>query len=105
MFGILRIGVGVVGAVLLAVGLLLLAGGGLFAWSGMQLVVLGVLALVIAFFEKLRYWPGREGGDRSRLRPTDERFIDPTSGERTRVWIDPASGERAYLPEGESPRK
>lgn len=30
-------------------------------------------------------------------RPTGERFVDPTSGERLEVWFHPASGERAYV--------
>jgi hypothetical protein len=101
MFGVLRVGVGIVGGLLLAIGLLLLAGGGIFTWSGIQLVVLGAVAVVIAFFEKLRYGSNRGAADRGRLRPTDERFVDPSTGERTRVWIDPASGEREYLPDAE----
>jgi hypothetical protein len=28
---------------------------------------------------------------------TDERFIDPSSGEPLEVWFDPESGERAYV--------
>ena len=55
MFQVLRVGVGVVGALLLAIGLLILMGGGQLAWSGIQLVVLGAVGLVIALFEKLRY--------------------------------------------------
>jgi hypothetical protein len=91
--------VGIVGGLLLAIGLLLLAGGGIFAWSGIQLVVLGAVGLVIAFFERLRYRPSPDGTEDRGMRPTDERFIDPTSGERTRVWIDPQTGERSYRPE------
>jgi membrane protein DedA with SNARE-associated domain len=99
----LRLVIGAVGAVMLAAGLLLLAAGGVLAWSGIQLLVLGALGVGIALFEQTRYWPGRATTDRGRLQPTDERFIDPSSGERTRVWIDPASGERSYLPDGERP--
>jgi len=29
--------------------------------------------------------------------PTDERFVDPTSGETLAVWFHPKSGERAYV--------
>jgi hypothetical protein len=105
MFQVMRVGVGVVGAVLLAIGLLIMMGGGQFAWSGIQLVVLGAVGLVIAFFEKLRYAAGRGATRDSRLRPTDERFVDPTTGQRLQVWIDPASGERSYVPDGESPQK
>lgn len=28
---------------------------------------------------------------------TDERFVDPTSGETLVVWFHPASGERVYV--------
>jgi hypothetical protein len=92
----MRVAIGVIGAVLMAVGLLLLASGGVLTWPGIELVVLGVAALVIAFFERLRYRTAADGSDRGGLRPTDERFIDPSSGERLRVWIDPQSGERSY---------
>lgn len=30
---------------------------------------------------------------------TDELFLDPETGRRTRVWVDPATGERSYRPE------
>jgi hypothetical protein len=100
---VLRLAVGLVGALLLAVGLLLMASGGVLVWPGIQLTVLGVLAVVIAFFERLRYQAA--AANHARRRPTDEVFIDPSSGQRTRVWIDPVSGERSYLPVGEAPQK
>ena len=28
---------------------------------------------------------------------TEERFVDPSSGETLEVWFDPDSGERAYV--------
>ena len=97
--------IGAVGALLLAVGLVLLAGGGLLAWTGIQLIVAGATGVVIALFERLRYGAGRGEEGAGRLHPTEERFIDPSTGERTRVWIDPHSGERAYRPDGENPRE
>jgi hypothetical protein len=101
----LRLVIGAVGALILALGLVLAASGGLMVWPGIQLMILGGLGVVIALFEQLRYGPGRDAPHPPELRPTDERFIDPTSGARMRVWINPASGERAYLPDGESPQK
>lgn len=101
MLHALRLVIGAVGAAMLAIGLVLLASGGALGWSGIQLVILGALGVGIALFERLRYWPGREGPHRPELRPTEERFIDPSTGERTRVWIDPASGERSYRPDGD----
>jgi len=29
--------------------------------------------------------------------PTNERFVDPSSGETLTVWFHPSSGERAYV--------
>jgi hypothetical protein len=34
-----------------------------------------------------------------RFRPTDERFVDPTTGTPMRVWIDPSTGDRRYVAE------
>jgi hypothetical protein len=31
---------------------------------------------------------------------TDERFVDPSSGETLEVWFQPDSGERAYVRAG-----
>ena len=67
--------------------------------------MLGLVAIATALFERSRYWPGRGRAADAGLRPTNERFIDPTTGERTQVWIDSATGERTYLPDGEQPQK
>jgi hypothetical protein len=93
---VLRVVVGAVGALMVATALLLFSAGGQAAWSGVYPMVLGLVAIATALFERSRYWPGRGHGDDAGLRPTDERFVDPTTGHRTRVWIDPASGERTY---------
>ena len=49
--------------------------------------------------------PGPGGGEPSvpqpPFRPTDEVFVDPTSGHRLRVYLNPATGERRYHAEGE----
>jgi hypothetical protein len=37
------------------------------------------------------------------FRPTDELFVDPTSGQRLRVYLDPATGERRYYAEEARP--
>jgi UPF0716 family protein affecting phage T7 exclusion len=36
----------------------------------------------------------------ARFRPTDERFVDPTTSVPMRVWIDPTTGERRYVADG-----
>jgi hypothetical protein len=33
------------------------------------------------------------------FRATDELFVDPTSGQRLRVYLNPATGERRYYAE------
>ena len=105
MSDVLRVVVGAVGALMVATGLRLFSAGGIQAWSGIYPLVFGLIAIPTALFERSRYWPGRRHEPASSVRPTEERFIDPTTGERTRVWIDPSSGERHYLPEGDQPQK
>jgi len=56
-------------------------------WSG--IVVLAVL------FERWRYNARHDPVDAGWVR-TDERFVDPESGETLQVWYDPRSGERRY---------
>jgi hypothetical protein len=79
---------------------------------GLFLAAMGVLGIVVLFFERMRYQSAgaeesaraaREpGGDgpadvlEARFRPTDERFIDPSSGVPMRVYVDPETGERRY---------
>jgi hypothetical protein len=83
------------------------------AWTG--ILVFGAVAVLVVL-ERQRYRsaaaerggppPGPGGGEEpdgrleARFRPTDERFVDPPSGRRMRVWVDPASGERRYVAEG-----
>jgi hypothetical protein len=104
---VLRLVVATFGALMLATGLLVLAGGGQASWSGAYPAILGVVAILVALFERARYGPGsdRDATADRRLRPTQERFVDPTTGQHVQVWIDPASGERSYLPDGESRQK
>jgi hypothetical protein len=78
--------------------------------------LLGGLALVVAaVLERMRYRsdeaergsqpPGPGGGEPAgttldaRFRPTEERFEDPTTGVRMRVWLDPVAGDRRYVAE------
>lgn len=46
---------------------------------------------------------GRGGGETdrpdARFRPTEERFVDPTTGVPMRVWLDPTTGEQRYVAE------
>jgi hypothetical protein len=87
-------------------------GGDLFAV--LFLVVPGAILVIAALVERLRYRSlaadrqgddhGPGGGEPSlpeaRFRPTDEQFVDPTTGIRMRVFLDPRTGERRYVADG-----
>lgn len=102
MSQVLQLLIGAFGAVLVATAIVLFTGGGAVAWSGAYPLLIGLVAIGIALFERSRY--ARSHPPSGTLRPTDERFIDPTSGEVIRVWID-GTGDRRYLPDGEQPQK
>ncbi len=103
----------VFGAVMVFAGLAAVSeGAGL---TGLWLVVIGMVLIVVAILERLRYrseiadrsgLPAGPGGGEptaqpleSRFRRTDEVFVDPTSDRRMRVWLDQATGERRYRAE------
>ena len=69
--------------------------------DGLYVAALGAAGLVIVVLERQRYGDTEEERRPAteHQRPTDEVFVDPTTGQRTRVWIDPRSGERSYRPE------
>jgi hypothetical protein len=118
MFGVLRIAVGICSVLFLLAGLFLVAGGGAPIVSGLWLLVLGGVGLVVVAFETRRY--GSEatelqhepvggagvetGAPEPRFRPTEERFIDPTTRKLVRVWMDPRTGERRYRLDDEATR-
>ena len=80
-------------AALLGVGgLALYASGG-----GPVLLIFAAIALVTALLEPIYgHVIGKPpmGGD---WRPTDEKFVDPESGQLVTVWYDPKTGERRYV--------
>jgi hypothetical protein len=107
--------IAVVAVLMLLGGVTLIAIGGSAAPSGLWAVVLGAGALVVLAIERNRYRSeaaeqgpepvGPGGGEpvgamEPRFRPTDESFVDPTTGHRMRVFVDPRSGERRYMAEG-----
>lgn len=83
--------------------------------EGLYPLLIGLALIVAAAIERVRYrsneadrtaaTPGPGGGEPvgtsldPRFRPTDERFVDPTTGVRMRVWLDPVAGERRYMAE------
>ena len=108
MVDTVRIIVGVLAALLMLGGLIGLVAG---AWAdGLWAAVTGAVVLVAVTLERTRYRSeaaerssgatGPGGGEPTRpsapFRPTDELFVDPTSGQRLRVYLDPATGERRY---------
>ena len=78
-----------------------------------EYLLFGAAGLIAVVFERMRYGSeavgrssgasadaGLDNGPRDpRFHPTDERFTDPTTGQRVRVWVDPATGERRYRPD------
>ena len=101
-----------IGLVLAVVGVSLL---GAQQPAGLYPLFIGLIFIVAAILERVRYRsseaettaerPGPGGGEPAgsaldaRFRPTEERFEDPTTGVRMRVWVDPVAGERRYVPE------
>jgi hypothetical protein len=93
-----RVAVGALGLLAIFGGLAAVAYGE--ALAGLWALVVGGVLLAAALFEKGRYrargdQPERPGG----LQPTNEVFVDPTSGQRIRVWFDPNTGHRRYEPD------
>lgn len=83
--------------------------------AGLWSSVVGAAILIALVFERNRYRSdssdgsyeavGPGGGEpvgalEPRFRPTEETFVDPTSGHRMRVYLDGKSGERRYVAEG-----
>jgi len=107
--------IAIVAVLMLLGGVALIAIGSTPAVSGLWLVMLGAGTLVVLAIERNRYRSeaaeqgpepvGPGGGEpvgamEPRFRPTDESFVDPTTGHRMRVFMDPRSGERRYMAEG-----
>jgi hypothetical protein len=111
---IVRIFLGLIGALMLAGGLLLVVAlGPVEGLGAFWLIVIGGVLLIAVVIEASRYRsqaaeqaklpPGPGGGEPGpvdpRFRPTDELFVDPTSSKRMRVWVDARTGERRYVAE------
>jgi hypothetical protein len=116
MVDTVRVVVGVLAALLMLGGLAGLVAG---AWAdGLWAAVTGAVVLVAVTLERTRYRSeaaersagaaGPGGGETTMplapFRPTDELFVDPTSGQRLRVYLNPATGERRYYAEEARPR-
>jgi hypothetical protein len=114
-FGMIRTAVFVVGGLMVVGGFAVMATNPIDAGGGLWLVVVGGAGMVVAVLERRRYRSeaaeaandpiGPGGGEtpgdvEPRFRPTDEVFVDPTTGSRMRVLVDPGTGERRYVAEG-----
>ncbi len=115
MLGTARVILVASGLVSIAGGLVILAAGGRGSFIGaLSLILIGLALIGSAALERLRYRsnahdtraavPGPAGGEppgplEPRFEPTDEVFVDPTSRLRTRVFLDRRTGERRYQAE------
>jgi hypothetical protein len=96
-------------------GLAAMTVGGEAALSGLWAVAVGGFLMIVAVLERTRYRSqaaevandpiGPGGGETTgpvdpRFRPTDEVFVDPTTGLKMRVLVDGRTGERRYVAEG-----
>ena len=109
-----RVIVGAIGTLIALSGLAFASVGSGFIGGGLWITILGAAIVVAVVVERQRYRSeaadktfdpvGPGGGEppgslEPRFRPTDELFVDPTSGERMRVHVDPRTGERRYVAE------
>ncbi len=105
----------VVGALFVLGGLGAVAADREAALGGLWLVLIGGFLMIVAVIERGRYRsaaaerqnePAGPGGGETRgpieprFRPTEEVFVDPTTGIRMRVLLDARTGERRYVAEG-----
>jgi hypothetical protein len=66
-------------------------------WIILAVVVVGV---IIALFGWDRYRGNKKSdGESSGSQATNEVFVDPNTGRRTRVWYNATTGEREYRAE------
>jgi hypothetical protein len=108
--------IGGVGAVMILAGIAVAAAtgpGGASLVSALTLFIPGAVMVAAVLLERTRYRSlhaehtgdghGAGGGEthppEPRFGPTEERFVDPTTGVPMRVWVDPATGEQRYVPE------
>ena len=105
-----RLVLATIGVLLLAAGLAATVGGA--GLSGLWATIIGAGLVVAVAIERNRYRSeaadrafepsGPGGGEPAgpvepRFRPTDELFVDPTTGVQMRVHVDPRTGERRYV--------
>ena len=86
--------------VIAVAGILTCVGIGLIAFGvhtpGWQALALGLIVLVGTVFERWRYRRVEEQSN-GQWQRTDEKFIDPSTGDPVEVMFDPRTGERRYV--------
>ena len=116
MLAAARVILAFVGAITILLGLYIVSmTGGRF--TGLVTVLIGGAILIALVYERLRYRSqhadashepiGPGGGEPggtvpAGFRATGEVFVDPTSGQRMRVYAQPATGARRYVAEGDA---
>ena len=88
-------------AFLLVAGLVLLFGLCLIVSgdeSGRAPVIWGGLMLLAVLLERWRYKAAQGTALDAEWQATEERFVDPESGQSLRVFYKPSTGERRYEP-------
>lgn len=78
----------------IAAGMVLLVSG---TPAGMPMLIWGAVLLVALLIERWRYRPASSTGAGA-WQETEERFIDPESGQAMQVLFNPHTGERRYVP-------
>jgi hypothetical protein len=84
----------------------LLGIGGIALWAsggGFVLLIVAAVAIVTTLIEPL-YGRAAARPLGPAWRATDEKFVDPETGELVTVWFDPETGERRYVGDDQSGR-
>jgi hypothetical protein len=64
----------------------------------LPMAIWGLVLLLAVLFERWRYQSATGGGAGGDWQGTDERFVDPESGQTLQVQYNPRTGERRYRP-------
>jgi hypothetical protein len=83
-----------VAAIIVCIGIGLIACG--VQAPGWQALVIGAIVLMGTLFERWRYRRIEEL-PKGQWQRTDERFLDPSTGNLVEVMFDPRTGERRYV--------